>query len=227
MMVEDHRLAHLAFFKCFSTISHYTATLQRWSSVLSSPLRSLPSPHTELGPLEEIIYGNFRHPPPPTSEPGPLTEITENVCHYPPPLHTELGPLEEMMAISAITPPTPNWVRLRRSRNISAATLHRIWSASGDHAKCTGWHRPGGPTQTKILATLLVRVMFRTINMGKNFTIVVFIQAKCRIIVPFTSISCDKIVYMFITTSTVCMHMSNLLKTSTFHASSEPSYSCL
>ena len=36
--------------------------------------------------------------------------------------NTELGPLEEIMAISAITPPTPNWVRLQRSRNISAAT---------------------------------------------------------------------------------------------------------
>ena len=53
------------------------------------------------------------------------------------------------------------------------------------------------------------------------------LQAKCRISLPFTSISRDKIVYMFITTSTVCMHMSNLLKTSILHASSETSYSCL
>ena len=56
-----------------------------------------------------------------------------------------------------LPPPPANLVRLWRSRKISATTPppHRIWSASGDHAKSTGWHRPSGPPQTKILATPL------------------------------------------------------------------------
>ena len=37
------------------------------------------------------------------------------------------------MNIYATTPPPP----------------HRIWSASGDHGKSTGWHRPGAPPPTK------------------------------------------------------------------------------
>ena len=40
-----------------------------------------------------------------------------------------------------LPPPPANLVCLRRTRNISATKPppHRIWSASGDHAKSTGW----------------------------------------------------------------------------------------
>ena len=63
----------------------------------------------------------------------------------PPP--SESGPLQE---ISATTPPA-NQVHLWRSRKIPATTPspHWIWSAPGDHAKCTGWHQPGAPPKKK------------------------------------------------------------------------------
>ena len=46
-------------------------------------------------------------------------------------------------------PPPPNRVRFRTLWKSLLLPPHRIWSASGYHAKSTGWHRPGGPPPKK------------------------------------------------------------------------------
>ena len=68
-----------------------------------------------------------------------------------------------------------------RSWNISATPPHRIWSAPGDHAKCTGWHRPGAPPKHKswlrrwdrVYVSVMYSVRltkYRTINLFCSFT---------------------------------------------------------